>query len=287
MKILGTGLSGLVGSRVVELLKDSYTFTNLSLETGVDITNKDVIDKYIRGSDTPWVFHFAAKTDVDGAQKERSLQKGSSTWIVNVIATENIVEACRATRKNLLYVSTDFVFDGTQDTYIEEDTPNPQGWYAITKYEGEKKVSTLGSHGLIIRLAFPYRSSFTGKKDFVSSMRDKLASGQELPAPTDQLITPTFIDDIAVAIDILVKRNESGIVHVVGSQSLSPYEAAQKVAELFDLNSGLIKPTTFQTYYQGRAPRPFHAVLKNAKITKFGVKMATFDEGLEIITSQI
>ncbi len=286
MNILGTGLSGLVGSRVVELLKDSYIFTNLSLETGVDITKKDIVDSYIQASDAPWVFHFAAKTDVDGAETERSLGKDSSTWIVNVSATEYIVDACRKTGKNLLYVSTDFVFDGTKDFYTEEDVPNPQGWYATTKYEGEKRVQTLGEHGLIIRLAFPYRAHFTGKKDFVNSIRDKLVSGQELLSPTDQIFTPTLIDDIAVAIDTLVKRNANGVVHVVGSQSLSPYEAAQKIAEVFGLNSGLIKPTTFQIYYQGRAPRPFHAVLKNDKITKFGVHMSTFDEGLAKIKAQ-
>lgn len=286
MKILGTGLSGLVGSRIIELLSDHHSFENLSLDTGIDITKKDLVDTYIDRSDAPWVFHFAAITDVDGAEKEKELKEKSEAWVVNVLATEYIVEACKRTQKNLLYISTDFVFDGTREQYSEDDNPNPQSWYAITKYEGEKRVMALGSSALIIRIAFPYRVQFVGKKDFVSSIRNTLESGQKLLSPTDQLFTPTFIDDIAWAIDRLIQNNASGIFHVVGSQALSPFDAGQKIAKAFGLNVNLVKPTTFSQYYQGRAPRPFRAALKNDKITKFGVGMSTFDEGLATIASQ-
>jgi len=95
MNIIGTGLSGLVGSRVVELLGSRHTFEDLSLDTGVDITNPSTVEERIKKSDAQWVFHFAAKTDVDGAEKERSLGENSPTWIVNVTATENIVSICR------------------------------------------------------------------------------------------------------------------------------------------------------------------------------------------------
>ncbi len=280
MKILGTGLSGLIGTRIVELLSPSFQFEKLSLDTGIDITKKELVDAYIDKSDAPWVFHFAARTDVDGAEKEKSLKEKSPTWIVNVAGTEYIAEACARTRKHLLYVSTDFVFDGTQDEYLETDTPNPQGWYATTKYEGEKLTAVLGDHGLIIRIANPFRTDKFTKPDFVHKIIERLKNNQEVVAAKDQIFVPTFIDDIARAIKKLVEINAHGIYHVVGSQALSPFDAVQRIAKAFDFDSSLVKSTTFAQFFADRAPRPFHAYLKNDKITKLGVVMHSFDEVL-------
>lgn len=282
MNIIGTGLSGLIGSRIVELLSPRFSFEDLSLDTGLDITNERVVHERITKSDAPWVFHFAAKTDVDGAEKERALRTKSPTWIVNVIATEHVVSVCRETGKRLLYLSTDYVFDGTSSEYREDATPKPQGWYAVTKYEGEKRVATLGDCALIVRIANPYGSG-GNKPDFMHKIIEKLNSGQALKAPTDQLFIPTFIDDIANALGILVEHNASGVYHVVGTQALSPYEAAKKIAAAYDLDVSLVGETLFKEYFRRRAPRPKRAVLKSDKIAKFGIQMHSFDEGLELI----
>lgn len=287
MNFIGTGLSGLVGSRVVELLSPVFPFEDLSLDTGVDITDKDVVDSRITSSQALWVLHFAAKTDVDGAEKERALGIKSPTWIVNVEATRNIVDACRRTGKRLLYISTDYVFDGAKDFYTEDDVPNPQGWYAVTKYEGEKRVATLDNQALIIRIANPYRATFLPKPDFVAKIRQKLEKDEKIESPSDQLFTPTFIDDIAKAIKILIEQNASGVYHVVGSDALSPFAAAKAIARTFGLDEALVMPTAFTSYFAGRASRPFHAVIKNDKITKLGVRMSTFGEGLREIARQL
>ena len=279
MNIIGTGLSGLVGSRVVELLGSRHTFEDLSLDTGVDITNPSTVEERIKKSDAQWVFHFAAKTDVDGAEKERSLGENSPTWIVNVTATENIVSICRDSGKRLLYISTDYVFDGTKEEYREDDAANPQGFYALTKYEGEKRVS---EDSLIIRIANPYKKA-GDRPDFVHKILDRLSAGQRLEAPSDQLFIPTLIDDIAFAIEKLVEANVSGIYHVVGTQALSPFDAAIKIAEVFGLDRALVGKTTFETYFAGRALRPRRAVLKNDKIDKLGISMHSFDEGLKLL----
>ena len=286
MKIIGTGLSGLVGSRVVELLSPLFSFEDLSLDTGVDITKEAVVVSRIRASEASWVFHFAAKTDVDEAENEREQGVQGSSWIVNVRATEHVVDACKRSGKRLLYISTDYVFDGTKDVYTEEDIPNPQGWYAVTKYEGEKRVATLVDHSVIIRIANPYRARFAAKPDFVAKIREKLEHGEQISSPSDQIFVPTFIDDIVHAIRILIEKNVSGIYHVVGSDALSPFEAAKAVARSYGFDESLVTPTTFVSYFAGRAPRPFRAHLKNDKITKFGVRMATFEEGLKEIKKQ-
>lgn len=286
MNILGTGLSGLVGSRIVELLSHTCHFQNLSLETGIDITNKTSIEKYISSSDASWVWHFAAMTNVDEIEKERMLGKQSTAWKVNVDATSNLVELCRRYNKRLLYLSTDYVFDGTKKTYTEEDEPNPQGWYAITKYEGEKLVSRLGDGGLIVRIANPYRGKHIGKPDFVEIIRKRLEGNQAVTSPEDQLFVPTFIDDIALALEKLTNTTASGIYHAVGSQVLSPYDVSKRIAIIYNYSISLVVATKFIEYFKDRAPRPFLGALTNDKISQLGVHMKTFDEGLEEVRRQ-
>ncbi|KKU83726.1 hypothetical protein A2973_05085 [Candidatus Gottesmanbacteria bacterium RIFCSPLOWO2_01_FULL_49_10] len=283
MNILGTGLSGLVGSRIVICLSPSYTFEHANLETGVDITDQKTITELIITSPALWVFHFAAMTDVDGSEHQKGQGTKSAAWRVNVQATEYIIDACRRSGKHLLYVSTDYVFDGTKDVYREDDEPHPLGWYAVTKYEGERRVGTLGPFGLTIRIANPYKRRDLKKLDFVHKIVDRLKNGQSVRAPRDQIFVPTLVDDVARAIDVLVGRSASGVYHVVGSQALSPYDAARRIATTYGFDASRIMPTTFDEYFRGMAPRPFHGRLINDKIARFGVKMSTFDEGLRRI----
>lgn len=285
MKILGTGLSGLVGSRVTELLSPDFTFENLSLETGVDITDKTSVDTHFATSAAPWVFHMAAYTDVQGAEKERTLAQKSTAWKVNVLATQNIADNCRRLRKKLLYIDTDYAFDGKKKSYSEEDTPNPLGWYAVTKSEGAKRVLALGQQGLVIRISNPYRAHPVGKKDFVHKMLERMQSGQSVTAPVDQLFAPTFIDDIAAALRVLVRLGANGIYHVVGSP-LSPFEAAEIIAEVFGCDAGLVRETTFARMFADRAPVPQYAALKHDKIQSLGVKMHSFAQGIAEVKKQ-
>lgn len=289
MKILGTGLNGLVGSRITELLKDSFGFTNISRETGVDICNKDQVEDAISSSDAHVVFHLAAKTDVDGCENDRDLGKEGDAWRINVIGTQNVAEASKRHNKKLVYVSTDFVFDGVNPPvggYSEEDAPHPLSWYGETKYEGEKVVQNEGGAWMILRIAYPYRAQFV-KKDFFRAMKDRLEQNLPMKAVSDGLFTPTFIDDIAVAFKTLVLDNQQGIFHVTGNQALSPYDAAVSIAKVFNLRSDEIGKTTQEEFFKGRAERPFHGVIKNDKIQKLGLSMSTFREGLLRVKDQL
>lgn len=288
MKILGTGLTGLVGSRIVELLSDKYEFENLSRSSGVDILDKEKIMEKIRTSDAQIVLHLAAKTDVDGCEKDKALEQDGEAWKINVEGTRNVADACSETNKKLIYVSTDFVFDGENlppGGYSEEDIPNPINWYAQTKYEGEKIIQKLKTPWIIARTAYPYRSNFT-KSDFFRTILDRLRNGQTVAAITDHIFTPTFIDDIAFAIDALIENDSRGIFHAVGGQSLTPHKAANLIADEFKLDKSKISETTRSGFFNNRAPRPFQLVLKNDRITKLGVRMRTLEEGLRDIKRQ-
>lgn len=286
MNIIGTGLSGLVGSRVVELLSPAFSFENLSLETGIDITDKKNIDTYLGASDAPWVFHMAAYTDVQGAEKERVRGENSVAWKVNVLATEHIAQNCKQLGKKLLYIDTDYAFDGTKKSYNEDDAPNPLGWYAKTKSEGAKRVLALGNQGLVIRISNPYRAHPIGKKDFVHKMLERLMENQTITGATDQLFTPTFIDDIAGALQRLIAGNAHGIYHVVSAPPISPYDAGLVIADVFGFDRKLVRQTTFAEMFANRAPAPQNASLKNDKIQSLGVYMHTFKEGVALVKKQ-
>lgn len=289
MTIIGTGLTGLIGSRIVELLKGTYSFQNISRATGVDITNFQQVHTALASSDANIVIHLAADTDVKKAEKEKELGEKGNAWQVNVLGAENIAKACKETGKKLLYFSTDMVFDGEQvleGGYTEKDTPHPLSWYAKTKYEGELRVQQYAKEWTILRVAYPYRAHFS-KLDFVRLFIQKLQNNEELTVLSDRIITPTFIDDIAHAVDVVIRQNTSGIYHVVGSEALSIFSCAQKIAEIFVCNVSLIHPTTRAEFLVGRPPEPCNSALNNGKITRLGVSMHTFEEGLKEIKRQL
>lgn len=290
MKILGTGLTGLIGSRIVELLSPSYEFESLSRSTGVDITDKESVRTKIISSPIPIVLHLAAKADVDGCEKDKELGEDGEAWKMNVAGTKHVAQACRESGKKMVYVSTDFVFDG-EDTpnggYTEENTPRPVNWYATTKYEGEKVVQEAGIPFLILRLAYPYRQAFAEKNDFVHVILKRLQGGQEITAVTDHIIAPTYVDDLAMCIDVLIHHNTTGIYHTTGDQFISPYDAALFIAKEFGLDASLIKKTTRAEFFRNRAPRPFNLSMNSGKIEKLGIKMRGFEEGLKEIKSQM
>jgi len=312
MTILGTGLSGMIGSCIQETLHNTYSFEDLSTESGVDIRNFDQVLDRVKKSSSAVVLHLAAKTDVDGCEKDRikdskilrSLSKPdlalrdkdpmdfdidwkewkneNTAYAVNVVGTLNIVRACKEANRRLIYISTDFVFDGRENkTYSEDDKPNPINYYAQTKWWGEQVVRNLLTNYVIVRFAYPYGTHHAVKKDFVRIIRSRLESGEEVAGITDQIITPSFAPDIAYALDHLIGHAVSNqTFHLVGSDSLSPYDIAVAIADQFGYDTQVIKKTTVEEFYKNRASRPQFLTVSNEKIRKRGVDMKTFREGL-------
>lgn len=286
-RLFGIGISGLVGTRIAQVLQDNYTFENLSLDTGVDITKPESLDVIRNDTDHPIVFHLAALADVDKCEEQKKLGENGLAYKINVEGTRNVVEACKQAKKKIIYISTDFVFDGKNPPaggYTEEDTPNPINWYATTKYEGEKIVRDAGIPFVIMRIAYPFSNTFfEAKPDFVHAIMKRFEEGKTVSVVTDHIMTPTYLDDIAEALGKLIGTDATGIFHVVGSQFLSPYDAVQLIAEKFQYDTNLIQKTTRAEYFAGRAERPLNLSLNNAKVEKLGVRMRTFEEGLQAL----
>ncbi|MCX6816783.1 MAG: NAD(P)-dependent oxidoreductase [Candidatus Beckwithbacteria bacterium] len=286
--IIGTGLSGMIGSRLTELLSES-NFTNLDLATGTDITDPVQVTKALDCPPTT-VLHLAAFTDVSKAYEEKD-NKDGLVYKVNVLGTKNIAEACAQYNHYLIHISTDFVFDGkTPPTsgYTEIDKPHPLEWYGQTKLWAEEAVINSGCQSVIARLAFPFRAKFEPKADLVRKILEQLKNGQLHPMFTDQIITPTFIDDICQVLPVFIKEKPEGIYHVVGSTSLTPYDLALKIATVFNLQTE-IKPGSFKDCLKtDPRPRQQYLRLSNAKLkADFGIEMKTIDEALLTLKDQV
>ncbi|MCX6726278.1 MAG: sugar nucleotide-binding protein [Candidatus Shapirobacteria bacterium] len=291
MKIIGTGLSGLVGSRIVELNPD-IEFVNISIETGISILDLIALEKvFTDNPDAETVLHLAAFTDTNAAWA----QKGDKTGLcyqLNVVGTQNIINLCQKHGKYLVNISTDFVFDGTKEgKYTEEDTPNPIEWYGQTKYLAEKIVLDSGIQASIVRLAFPYRANFEPKKDLIRKIIDGFKTGKLYPQWTDHYTTPTFVDDIAHGLWVILDKQSTGIFHLAGSSSQSPFEMCQQIADVFGFDKNLIQAGTLDDYVKALPPgsRPWqhNLSLSNDKVTAMGIKMKTLREGLEEMKKQM
>jgi len=288
--IIGSGLSGMVGSRFTELFNEEFKFVNLDLTTGTDITDVNQVDKVLDCPSTT-VIHLAAFTDVSKAY-EQTGDKNGLVYKVNVLGTQNIANACHKYHHYLIHISTDFVFDGQNPPpaggYTEEDQPHPIEWYGQTKLWAEQKVIASGCQHVIARIAFPFRAKFAAKQDLVRNILTQLKTNTLHPMFTDQIITPTFIDDICQTLKVFIEKKPSGIYHVVGSTFLSPFELAKKIAAIFDIKVD-IKSISFKDFLK-TDPRPRQQFLKisNAKLkADFGIEMQTIDEALEVLKLQL
>jgi dTDP-4-dehydrorhamnose reductase len=230
----------------------------------------------------------AAFTDTNKAFAETG-DKNGICYKVNVDGTKNIADICKERGIYLIHVSTDFIFDGKKETpYTEDDLATPIEWYGETKAISEKVVMDSGVSYSIVRLSYPYRATYDLKPDLIKKIRAGLESGKLYPQFTDTIITPTFIDDIARAFDKLIELKPKGIFHTVGSDALSPFELARKVAVVYGFDPNVVKEGSL-TEYLKTAARPFARTVKmsNQKAsTELGLQFATIDEGLSEIKKQ-
>jgi len=287
--IIGTGLSGLVGSRFTEAYKNDFIFQNLDITEGIDITDRKLTKQKIEQSSGGVVIHFAAFTDVAAANGQKDDQNGLC-YRLNVNATRNVAQSCKAAGKYLIHISTDFVFDGTKATpYTESDSPNPIEWYGYTKYLAEQEVQKSGVEHVIARITYPYRAKYEPKQDLVRKIIAKLKDNTLPPMFTDHILTPTFIDDIAQVLKVFISKRPQGIYHVVGSSHVTDHKLAQTIAKVFNLNKSQIKPGSIEDFYK-TTKRPYQKTLatSNAKLQKdFGISMSTLEQGLNKMKQQL
>ncbi|MFH1601859.1 MAG: SDR family oxidoreductase [Candidatus Shapirobacteria bacterium] len=291
--ILTTGLTGLIGSRINELLSPDYNFINFPHRPQLGIENKEKVFSFLsKYPQAKTVLHLAAFTDVQSAWKENGDKRGKC-YQINVLGTKNIAQACKNLRKHLIYFSTDYIFDGQKSgAHTEKDQPKPIDWYGRTKYLGEVAILKSSASSTILRIAYPFRSSFKGKKDVVRKIIEALEKESLHPMFCDQITTPTLIDDIALALPKIIRKKPIGVYHFVGSSFQSPYKMAKIIAKIFGFKPHLVKKGSLAEYRKkqtsGSFPWHQNLALSNKKIkTALKLQIRTLEESILEVKNQL
>lgn len=256
MKILITGAKGLLGQDLVPILEDeSFEIFEADKET-LDITELFKVKQVIEAEKPDWVIHCASYTDVDAAECAPEVAHK-----INATGTENIAKICSKNNIKLIYISTDYVFDGKKNTpYTFGDKPNPINVYGQTKLEGELAVQKHCEKFYIVRTSWlygHYRDNFVEK---MISLTDK----SEVKVVNDQIGCPTWTVDLANAIaDLIDEEPEYGIYHICGSGQASWYEFAQEIFKLLKKDVNLVPCSSGD--FQSKAKRPKYSVMDNDK----------------------
>ena len=261
-KLLVTGHHGLVGGRLVQRAGTDWEVVGLSRHSGIDITDPQQVERGVaEHDDAAALVHLAAFTDVSAAYSQEGDRDGAC-YRLNVLGTRHVAAACRGSGVHLVHASTDFVFAGDRDEpYTEDDTPRPIEWYGATKLAAEEEARKAGSW-CIARFAFPYLRRPAARPDLVEKIRTRLAGGEEAHLFTDQMITPTFGDDIADGLLLLAELRLAGeLVHLTGSSWVSPHQLGLAIATAFGLDSARVRPSSLSEHLQ-RDPRPRQRSLK-------------------------
>ena len=268
LKVLITGAIGLYGSKLarmaIERGIDVYSCDVQEMPVcgnfvKFDVSNKELVNEAFKRVKPDFVVHAATLTDVDKCELNKEL-----AWKINVEGTRNIVEAAKGVGSFLIYISTDYVFNGEKGLYIELDKPDPINYYGLTKLEAEKLVKASDEY-FIARPSVIYGSTpAAGKVNFALWLIEALRKREHVRIVTDQWNTPTLNTNLAEMTLEAVERKLTGTFHLCGATRVSRFEFAQLIAETFDLDKNLIDPA-LSSQFSWPAKRPMDSSLDTSK----------------------
>ncbi len=278
MKILVTGVGGQLGYDVVnELLKrghqpigtDIIEKANVPCEYfSLDITNSEAVTKAIEEVNPDAVIHCAAWTAVDAAEEESNKAK---VYAVNVVGTKNIAEVCKKADCKMMYISTDYVFNGLGTTPWVPNCKEyaPLNYYGQTKLEGELAVSSLLEKYFIVRIAWVF--GLNGK-NFVKTMLNVGKNHAEVRVVNDQIGTPTYTFHLARLLVDMIETEKFGYYHVTNEGGyISWYDFTSEIYKQAGMKTKVI-PVSTQEYGLSKAARPFNSRLDKSKLVENGFK---------------
>lgn len=269
MKLLITGASGLYGSKLAEVAtaRKYQVYSGYSRDQPAygapiqfDVSDKNRVEEVFRKVTPEVVVHAAALTDVDKCEINKEL-----AWKINVEGARNIAEAVKTNNAFLVYISTDYVFNGETGQYMETDSVDPINHYGFTKLNAEEVVKDLVDEYCIARASVIYGAiPAAGKINFALWLLNKLKKNEQVKIVTDQWNSPTLNTNIAGMTLEIIERKLTGTFHLSGATRISRYDFAKQVAETFDLDSNLINPIT-SAEFSWVAKRPRDSSLNTAK----------------------
>ncbi len=296
-KIVITGSNGLLGQKLVHLLKNKPEVELIATSKGenrisdtsgyiyqpLDITRQNEIHRIIEEYRPDTVINTAAMTNVDACETQQEL-----CWDLNVNAVKYFIEAAEKYPFHFIHLSTDFVFDGENGPYRETDQPNPLSYYGKSKYEAEKLLQKSNISWAIARTIIVYGvAEKMSRSNIVLWAKQALENGQELTIVDDQFRSPTLAEDLAEGCWLLAEKKAQGIYHLSGKDLVSIYELVQRIADFYALDKKLIKPIKTASLNQAaKRPPKTGFILEKAK-NDLGYNPHRFEEGLALIKKQL
>jgi len=283
MKVLVTGATGLLGYHIINrLVEEEYDVYAAYHHTSPYITDVKWIKLDLLQSDKLYsevsflkpeiIIHAAACTDVDKCEMNKEL-----AYRTNYLATKVLAEVARECGSHMVYISTDYVFDGSKGMYSEDDYPNPINYYGLTKLLGEVVVnSLLPTMSLILRTSGIYGYSPTGKKNFGINVLEKLDRGEEILAFSDQYLSPTCVRHLADKIIDIIDMNLTGFLHLAGER-MSRYDFASIIAEILRVDKKFVKRSSLE-HARLIAKRPKDSSLNILKASSLGISLPPVED---------
>ncbi len=265
MKLLITGAAGQLGTDLVLSAQKSGHQVIATIHADLDITDKSQVDRVVGEAKADAIIHAAAWTAVDACESDP--QRAMS---VNRDGTANIVSAARKSGSRVIYISTDYVFDGTKPTpYIESDLPNPQSVYGASKLAGEQQLDLTTDQ--IVRISWVCGEHGA---NMVKTILRLAATNPTLTFVDDQIGSPTFTSDAAPMIIEMATARLAGIWHVTNQGSTSWFGFARDVLTCAGLDADRVIATTTKLLQPARpAKRPTNSVLENAQMRKANLSL--------------
>ena len=269
LRVLVIGGSGLVGYKINELFSgdefEVFSTYHQQVMAGdqwyqMDMTDLDQVSNVFEKINPDVVVLAAAFTDVDGCEKHKKL-----AFQVNVLGTKKVAQIAEKHHARLVYLSTDYVFNGNTGKYVEDDLVDPLNYYGKTKLLGEAQVKAWCSEYLICRTSVVYG---VNKSNFALWLVDALSHGNKVRIVDDQYVSCTYNVDLADQIAALLKQQATGVFHTAGGERISRYDFALQLSDMFGFDTGLITPVSIVDV-DWAAQRPVDSSLDVSKITTY------------------
>ncbi len=296
-KILITGSNGLLGQKLVNLFSVKDTFEVVALSRGknrnetaknytyynIELTDAKELSRLVNDIKPQYIINSAAMTNVDECEIEKE-----KCDLINVGVVKTLVDAAKEHNSHLIHISTDFIFDGEDGPYKEDDKPNPISYYGLSKLKSEKLIIKAEIKHTILRTILVYGLvDNMPRNNIVLWIKGALENKQEVTIVDDQYRMPTFVDDLAHACLLSIQHNAYGVFHISSSELLSIYEITLQIAKAFNLDASYIKRISTSQLNQiaKRPPVTGFNLKKSKKVLNFPI--IPFKKRLQVFKNQL
>ena len=294
-KVLITGSNGLLGQKLVSLLKNDHQLLATSSGQNIindksnysysslDITDAKSVELLFHSFKPDVVINTAAMTNVDGCEDEKD-----KCFDINVKAVQTLADLCQDSNAHLIHISTDFIFDGQDGPYKEDDLANPLSYYGKSKYESELVLDESKANWTILRTIILYGTADNLKRNnIVLWGRKALKDGQSLNIIDDQFRSPTLAEDLAQACRLALEKNAFGIFNVSGKDIMSIFEMVERMADFYKCDKSNINKISSDTLNQKAKRPPKTGFVLDKAIKELGYQPHSFEQGLQILENQL